>query len=203
MLKTIGLVAAGLLLALLAGFVWLYARAVRGQRKAYGALLDRISAVTQALARGEEPQRALLDRYAADRETRKVLFDVLEEANKRDLFPPEYLAWEKLAEADLVAWLCHPNELGAPPSEIELATRIAAPGSSPAQQTYFVFKYRMHEPHWAAKDGWLAGVAGPYDTSGPPCSSARGTFSRFETFASRTPEDHVAAAHKAAIGEGR
>jgi hypothetical protein len=202
MLKIIGLVALGLVLAVVVGFVWLRARAVRGQQKAYAALLDRISPVTQALARGEEPQPALLDRYAADRETRKVLFDALDEANRRDLFPSEYLAWEKLAEADLVAWLCHPNELGAPPSEIELATRIPAPGSAPGtNQTCFVFRYRMHEPHWAAKDGWLAGVAGPYDTAGPPRSSARGTFSRFESFESRTPEEHVAVAHRSVVGE--
>jgi hypothetical protein len=201
MLKVIGLVAAGFVLAVVAVIAWLYARAVRGQQRAYGALLHRISAVTEALARGETPQEALLERFAANRETRKVLFDVLDEAKRRDLFPPEYLAWDKLAEADLIAWLCHPNELGAPPSEIELAAQVPAPASTLADATYFVFKYRMREPHWAAKDGWLAGVAGPYDTSGAPCSSARGTFSRFERFESRTPEEHVAAVHQSVVGD--
>jgi hypothetical protein len=26
---------------------------------------------------------------------------------------------------------------------------------------FFVFRYRMAEGHWAAKDGWLLGAAGP------------------------------------------
>ena len=79
--------------------------------------------------------------------------------------------------------------------------RIPQPGASSQDSAYFVFKYRMHEPHWAAKDGWLAGVAGPYDTAGEPCSSGRGTFSRFEAIDSRSPEEHVAIVHKSVVGE--
>ncbi len=201
MLKILGLVLAGLIALVVAAVAWLYIRAARGQRRAYGALLDRIAPVMQDLARGETPQSALLDRYAENRETRKVLFEALEEANRRDLFPSKYLAWEMLAEADLVAWLCHPNELGAPPSEIQLVARIPEPGAAAPDSAYFVFKYRMHEPHWAAKNGWLAGVAGPYDTAGEPRTSGRGTFSRFEAIEARSPEEHVAIVHKSVVGD--
>lgn len=201
MLKTLGLFVAGLVAVMVGLVAWLYVRAVRGQRRAYGALLDRIAPVTQDLARGETPQSALLDRYAADRETRKVLFDALDTANRRDLFPSKYLTWEMLAEADLVAWLCHPNELGAPPSEIELVARLPEPGAASQDSAYFLFKYRMHEPHWAAKNGWLAGVAGPYDTAGEPRTHGRGTFSRFEAIDFRSPEEHVAIVHKSVVGE--
>jgi hypothetical protein len=155
----------------------------------------------QALERGEEPSDTLLHRYAENRETRKVLFDVLTSANKVELFPQKYLAWEMLAEADLVAWLCHPNELGSPPSEIEMVAELPTPDAPSEDSAYFLFRYRMQEPHWAAKDGWIAGVAGPYATSGPFSSSANGTFSRFEAIDSRSPEEHVAVAHVTVFGE--
>lgn len=196
MLKVVGLLLVGAIMTVLAVCGWLYFRAVAGGRRAYAALANRIAPVSQALARGEAPPETLLVRYAGDRETRKVLFDALEFAKRADLFPAKYLTWELMAEADLVAWLCHPNELSAPPSEIELAGKVPAPDASSPDQTYFVFRYRMHEPHWAAKDGWLAGVAGPYATARPPASSASGTFSRFEAMDSRSLLEHVALAHK-------
>ena len=201
MLKIAGLVVAGLVVLVLVLVVWLYLRAFIGGRKAYAALAARIAPVTQALARGEEPSATLLNRYAEDRETRKVLFEALASANRSELFPAKYLTWESLAEADLVAWLCHPNELGAPPSELELVARLPPPDAPSPDLAYFLFRYRMHEPHWAAKDGWLAGVAGPYATAGAPACSAAGTFSRFEAFDSRTPEEHVAIAHATVLGK--
>ena len=200
MLKLAGLVLLGLVVAILGLVGWLCLRTVRGGRRAYNALLNRIAPVTDALARGEAPSDTLLVRYAENRETRKVLFDVLASANKIELFPAKFLTWELMAEADLVAWLCHPNELAAPPSEIELVSQVPAPDGAASNLKYFVFRYRMHEPHWASKDGWLAGVAGPYDTKTPPASSGRGTFSRFEAIDSRLPQEHVALVHKAILG---
>jgi hypothetical protein len=197
MLKTIA-IAAGLLLAILvAGAVWLYVRAIVGGQRAYNALAKRIEPVNQALERGEDPPSALLLRFARDRETRKVLFKALESFEKVDLFPTEYRTWEHMAEADLVVWLNHPNELGATPSDIELVARVPEPGTEPGRSTYFVFRFRSAEPHWAAKDGWLAGVAGPYTTDAPAVPHAPGTFSRFERFDSRSPEEHVGLIHAA------
>jgi hypothetical protein len=201
MLKTIGIVVGGFAALILILIVWLYARAVAGGQRAIAAMAARIQPVTDALARGEEPSATHLLRFAENRETRKVLFGALESAGKIELFPAKYRTWEHMAESDLVAWLCHPNELGSPPSDIELVARVPEPGAQSADSTYYVFKYRTHEPHWAAKDGWLAGVAGPYPTASPPAPHATGTFSRFEAIDSRTPQEHVAVVHEAIFGK--
>ena len=199
-LLKIGAVVVGVLVVLVLGAVaWLYWRALAGGLRARAALAARIAPVTEALARGETPSDTLLMRYAENRETRKVLFEVLDEAQKTDLFPPAYMEWEHVGEADLVAWLCHPNELAAPPAEIELMARVPAP--APPAGEYLVFRYRTHEPHWAADKGWLAGVAGPYVLDGPRRFHGDGTFSRFEPFDSRSPEEHVALVHAAVFGE--
>jgi hypothetical protein len=62
---------------------------------------------------------------------------------------------------------------------------------------YFVFRFRVKPPHWAASKGWLAGVAGPYDVTQDPTPYGRKTFSRFESFESQTPEQHVETIHNA------
>ena len=45
---------------------------------------------------------------------------------------------------------------------------------------YEVFKFRM-EPHWAAKDGWLLGVVGPYFDDSQPYDPVGSTFSRLSS----------------------
>lgn len=203
MLKTMALwlgSAVGVVLVLLA---WLRYRAAAGGRRALETLAARIQPVTEALGRGADPPSADLLRFAEDRATRLVLFGRLKAADRADLFPSQYLTWEHMAEADLVAWLCHPNELGCPPSDMELVARVPEPNADPKDSMYFVFRYRVVEPHWLAKAGWLAGVAGPYPTGAPPVPSARGTFSQFEAIDLRTPEAHVAIAHEASFGKTR
>jgi len=163
---------------------------IAGGRRAYRALLARIAPITQALGAGRDPTEADLVAFASDRATRRVLYDVLDHQSKLHLFPRSFLTWEAMAEADLAAWLNHPKELGSPPDEMDLMSRVRAPGAGPDTH-YFVFRFRTKPPHWAAKDGWLAGVAGPYDLSQDPTPYASGTFSQFESFDSRTPEQHV------------
>ena len=192
--------AAGVVLMLV---VWLYYRAAAGGQRAYQKLVARIQPVTQALANGQSPAEADLVRFAQDRETRKALYTTLDAAGRADLFPSQFRTTEHMAEADLIAWLNHPNELGCPPSEIELVARVTEPGAPSTDSVYFVFRFRTLEPHWQAKAGWLAGVAGPYSTAAAPAPDAKGTFSRFEAIESRTPEDHVAVVHEAVVGNPR
>jgi hypothetical protein len=109
--------------------------------------------------------------------------------------PPQYATPEALAESDLVVWLMHANELGAPPDAIELVKTIERPAGAPGQNSrYYVFRFRTNPPHWAASSGWMAGVAGPYaDGDEAFDTPAAGVFSKFEAFESRSPEDHLAA----------
>lgn len=184
----------GALAALIVLFVvWRLYATIAGSKRTYLKLAARIAPVSLALRDGRIPRQVDLDAFAADRTTRKVLYEELEIHDRLDLFPPAFRTQEALAEADLAAWLAHPNELGSVPDEIELMKQVPAPGLD--GQSYYAFRYRMREPHWSAKDGWMAGVAGPYDPRGPLATSGRGTFSRFEAYDSRTPEEHVLVTH--------
>lgn len=191
------LVGVAIVVVLIGGFVvWRLWATYSGGRAAYLRLAEAIGPVERQLRSGHDPDPVDLERFARDRATRRVLYDALDHHGKLGLFPPEYLTPEAMAEADLVAWLVHPNELAAPPDEIELMASLPAPGSAFAGQRYFVFRYRTRPPHWAAADGWLAGVAGPYPREATFASGAPGTFSRFESYDSRTPEDHVRVTHE-------
>src|SRR5688572_28433703 len=97
---------------------------IAGGRRSYGRLSARIEPVLKRLAAGENPEPADLERFARDRDTRKVLYDALEQHQKLALFPSRYLTAEAMAEADLVVWLNHPNELAAVPDEIELMATL-------------------------------------------------------------------------------
>jgi len=173
---------------------WRVYATVAGGRKAYRKLLNEITPVTDALAAGREPTPADLARFANNRRTRRVLYDALAHKSKLQLFPRSQFTWESMAEADLGAWLNHPNELGAFPDEMELVGKVQPQG---ADGHYFVFRFRMRPPHWAAAKGWLAGVAGPYDFTRDPMPWGRHTFSRFDSFESRTPDQHVETIHGA------
>jgi hypothetical protein len=191
------LTVAGSLFGLIVAFViWRIHATYAGGRRAYMKLAARIAPVAEAIGAGREPAESDLRQFAGDRRTRQVLHDLLSQVGKLHLFPGEFRTWDAMAEADMVGWLNHPNELGGPPHEIELMKKVPAPG---AEGDYFVFRYRMSEPHWAAKDGWMTGVAGPYDLAAEPVPYGRGTFSRFEAYDSRTPEEHVEVTHRAVI----
>jgi hypothetical protein len=194
------LVALGLLVVAVVAFVvWRLWATVAGGNRAYAALTARIQPVLLRLEAGEAPAAEDLERFAADRATRKVLHEALEHHDKLALFPSRYLTQEAMAEADLSAWLNHPNELGAIPDEIEMTGAVPVRGGTFDGRRYYLFRYRMHPPHWAAKDGWLAGVAGPYPDQGPVLASAPGTFSRFEAYDSRSPDDHVQTTHELVV----
>ncbi len=57
---------------------------------------------------------------------------------------------------------------------------------------YYLFRFRTHPPHWAAKDGWTAGVSGPFLGKNSPSTESYGdTFSSFEEWDSKQPDEHV------------
>ena len=195
-MKLVLLVLAALVLLAFVFIAWRVYATIRGGRRAYLQLLARIEPVMTALREGRSPAREDLERFARDHVTRRVLHDALDAAGKSSLFPQQWRTWPAMAEADLVMWLNHPNELGGPPDEIESMGTVPAPGDAEPRQHYFVFRFRSLPPHWAASRGWTAGVAGPYDLTAVPAPGAHGTFSRFEAFDSRMPHEHVALVHR-------
>jgi hypothetical protein len=196
----VALIVVGLLVAAIGVFiVWRLWDTYTGGGRSYVQLAARIESVERRLVAGENPDPADLERFAQDRATRKVLYDALEHHEKLPLFPSKYRTREAMAEADLVVWLNHPNELGSVPDEMELMATLPVPAAGFENQRYFLFRFRMKPPHSAAKDGWLAGVAGPYPIDGPVGSGASGTFSRFEPYDSKSPEEHVRSTHQLVV----
>lgn len=187
------LIVIGCLVALVVVFiVWRYIATIAGASRRDQALLSAIEPVLSAVRSGATVATDQLIDLARRPDTRSILFRALHELNQSGLIPEEYRSLRSIAESDLVGWLVHPNELGAVPDEIELLKEIEREeGDPPEKYRFFVFKFRTKPPHWAAKDGWTAGVAGPYWDGEPPLHMPAGVFSRFESIDSATPEEHL------------
>jgi hypothetical protein len=140
---------------------------------------------------GERVSPDAWESIAAHAEVRNTLYDLLGRSSRSDLFPHRYRTQEAFAESAMVNWLVYPTELGQVPDEIELM-KVVTSGSPGEEEDYYVFRFRMDEPHWAAKHGWMAGVAGGFARRDQPTTVAGGnTFSSFAAWDSQTPEGHV------------
>jgi hypothetical protein len=130
---------------------------------------------------------------AASDEVRGWLYTRLKELGKSEMFPEEHYTQAAFARSDMVQWLIYPTELGRVPDQIELMKVVSADTGTPdGILDYYVFRFRTHPPHWASEHGWTAGVSGPYLRSQAPSVTApSGTFSSFEPWDSKTPEEHV------------
>jgi hypothetical protein len=139
-------------------------------------------------------EAAVLERVAANPQMRDWLFDELGRQGKRQLFPAQWATQKAFAEADMVSWLIYPTELGRAPDEIELMKVVSEDFGPPdGVMDWYLFRFRTKPPHWSAKDGWMAGIAGPFKRSEEPSTRSYGdTFSTFTPWDSKTPEQHVA-----------
>ncbi len=182
------------------------------RRTARKALIDRdaalfaeIKPVADLVEKGQDPDPALLLELTRNSALRSILFAVLKVNKKEHLFPQEYLNFESGAETALVYWLLHPNELGQKPDEIRFVQKVSR--QYPRKEEtggldYYVFKFRMKPPHFAAEYGWILGVAGPYVAESEPYDSAPGTYSRYTSPKDQSPEALVQEVHNLAVGKG-
>ncbi len=151
-------------------------------------------AAISLVAHGEKVEPLVIDRIAAHSATRGILYGEFRRRFRLDLFPDRYESQMLLAESRLVQWLSCPNALGRAPDEIQFMyiSTVEKEGTSPAD--YFLFRFKMLEPHTAAKNGWMAGIAGPFQRAGGPTSKGGShTISLFEAWESKTAEEHVQA----------
>lgn len=150
-------------------------------------------AVVSLLRLGRLVEPVHIRAVAANAEMRWWLWDELGRLGLQSMFPAEFRTMEAFAEADLVRWLAYPTELGCVPDEIGFVQVISAPlDEQGTMLDWYTFRFRLAEPHWAARDGWLAGVAGPWLRGSSPGTAALGeAFSRFEPWSRRTAPDHV------------
>jgi hypothetical protein len=130
--------------------------------------------------------------------TRQTVFQLLSEHNKLHLFPTEYNTLLMGAESNLANWLEFPTELDGCPDEIEHVKRVTFDFDGQNNLVHYeVLKYRVNEPHWAAKNGWILGVVGPYFDDSKPYDFPQATFSRVSsTFDKVTPEDEAKWVHE-------
>jgi hypothetical protein len=200
------------------GIGWMWEEDYRGLRDELGILLDlmgyiltddvrkrlhhamllrdplpRVFAIQSLLMHGERVDAKDVAEVAEFPEKRCLLLNVLKKFKRESLFPAKYSTQGMLAEGKMVHWLIFPTELGRAPDEIELMKRVTAE-TPEGPGDYFLFRFRTLGNHWAAKDGWMAGVAGPYLTQNQPTTSDGGhTFSIFAKWDSMTPDEHVEA----------
>ncbi|MCC6524700.1 MAG: hypothetical protein IT373_18735 [Polyangiaceae bacterium] len=153
----------------------------------------RLFAILSLLRLGEAPDNPAVLAVASDPETRGDLFSALSSIGRRGLFPTSQSAQAQLAESDMVRWLTYPTELGCAPEHIELMKTVERDlGSTKGILVYYVFRFRTDPPHWAAKDGWLAGVSGPFRKEEFPTMDSWGdTFSSFTKWDDFTPDEHL------------
>ena len=144
------------------------------------------------MVRAESPvdPRVFLQ-IAASAECRIPLARQLDELARSELFPADFLNQPSLAEAAMVEWLLSPTELGRAPDEIEQLDVVPLETDDGVADLY-VFAFRTRPPHFLADKGSIVGISGPFLSSHQPTFEGMGaTFSRFETLACRSIEEHV------------
>lgn len=79
-------------------------------------------------------------------------------------------------EAMLARWLAEVTELGQAPDEIEFVTTRSGPRSPQRPGTdavVYLYRFRLHAPHWSSARGWMIGLSGPWTGS---CYAAEDEF---------------------------
>jgi hypothetical protein len=173
-------VAIGVLVLAFAAFIWWrYTSVERGARQRDDKIARMLDPLGEKLAKKEPVSPDEVAALAAQPHVRPMLYALLKHFERLDLFPARYLDAKSQGEAQLAYWMMHPNELQDAPEEIELIESITRPLDGAGENGEFlVFRYKMAEGHWAAKHGWLLGLAGPYLKNDVPYSGIAGAFSR-------------------------
>jgi len=150
-------------------------------------------ALISLLRLGGEINNEIIKKVAKTAENRIILYDELCKLGKKSLFPEQFRTQVFFAESNMVNWLIYPTELGREPDEIELMEVIPQdPKDGYGIREYYIFRFRTMPPHWAAEDGWMAGISGPYLRKEIPTTKSYGyTFSCFEPWESKTPKEHL------------
>ena len=177
MLRIVG-IAAGIIVGLLVAFVvWRWTSVARGMRQRDEKLLARLDPVARRIELGQAVSAQEMDALAGRPEMRFMLFAMLREMKRPELLPANYSSSVAQGESALAYWMMHPNELQDAPDAIELVETITRPIDG-QESDFHVYRYKMSAGHWAAKDGWTLGLAGPMKRDEEPYSALPGAFSR-------------------------
>lgn len=197
-MKIVFIVIGVLILALVLFIVYRLITVKRQNQKLNALRIDRVKELYEKLERGQELTEEDVLPFAENLLTREMAFQLLAEHDSTHIFPKEYNTLIKGAESNLANWLEFPTELDACPDEIKHIKRVTLDFDGQNNLVHYeVFKYRVNEPHWAAKDGWCIGVVGPYFDDSKPYDFPRSTFSRMDsTLDMVTPEEEAKWVHE-------
>jgi hypothetical protein len=170
-------VIAAIVIFIAAFIVWRWTSVARGARKRDEKLATRIDPIGKKLDAGESVSTGEVEAMAARPEVRHMLFTALRQMGRSELVPSNYSSSVAQGESALAYWLMHPNELQDAPESIELVETIKR-AINGQDADFHVYRFRMTTGHWAAKEGWLLGLAGPMPTAAEPYSNMPGAFSR-------------------------
>ena len=131
---------------------------------------------------------------AADDEMRNLFYSELVKLHQESRFPRHFRTQEAFAgrfRHGAVAGV--PDGIEPAPDKIELMKVVDVDTGPPdGVISVYLFRFRTLGDHWAAKDGWMAGVAGGYRKADQPTTLAQGqTFSTFKKYDAQPPEKHV------------
>jgi len=158
---------------------------------------ERIRPLYEMLENGQALTETDVYDYAKNLLTRETTYRLLQEHSKTGLFPAAFFTIEKGAESNLANWLTFPTELDSCPDEMEHVKKVSLDFDGKNNFIhYHVFKFRIDEPHWAAKDNWMLGVAGPYFDDSNPYDFPHATFSRLSKFETISPDEEAEWVHK-------
>ncbi|MCW3071131.1 MAG: hypothetical protein JWO44_1021 [Bacteroidetes bacterium] len=170
---------------------------VTAELKAYLTVKNiklKMFAVNSLIRQDQKLDDEVINSIAADAESRNWFYDNLVSQGKEELFPSNYKTQEAFAESNMVNWLIYPTELGRAPDAIELMKVVETESNDPAEGVveFYLYRFKSDHPDWQ-KDGWMAGVAGYFLKKDKPSTNVYGyTFSTFEKWDDKTPDEHVA-----------
>lgn len=191
---SIGVIVIGAIILVIGTFVVYRLMTVKRQNsKLNKERFERIKPLYEKLESGHTITIQDVLPFAKNLLTRQVAFQLLSEHNKADLFPAEYFSLVKSAESNLANWLEFPTELDVCPDEMEYIKRVTFDFDGQNNNVHYeVFKYKVDEPHWAAKDGWILGVVGPFFDDSKPYDHSGATFSRVSSTLDKVSPDEEA-----------
>ena len=197
-MKIIFSIIALIIVAIIIFIIYRFITVKRQQSRYNDERFERVKELFDKLVNGQALTENDVLPFAQNILTREITFQLLADYQKIHLFPQIYNNLLAGAESNLANWLLFPTELDACPDEIEHIKRVTFDFDGQNHLVHYeVFKYRVHEPHWAAKNGWMLGVVGPYFDDSEPYHFPGATFSRFgSTLDTVTPEEEAKWVHE-------
>ena len=192
-MKTFLIITGLIILAIVIFAVYRFVTVKRQGNKLNAKRFERVKGLYDKLESGQTLTEKDVLPFAQNLLTREIAYQLLSDHNKTDIFPKEYYSIVKGAESNLSNWLEFPTELDACPDEIEHIKRVTFDFDGQNNFVHYeVFKYRVNEPHWAAKDGWILGIVGPYFDDSKPYDFPQATFSRISSTLDKVTADEEA-----------